>query len=764
MENRNTEKIVLDVNTVCRLLSDTSSLSDSPFEKKAPPQKALASLHKKEDEDRYFSSVPLHLDLKAPSSALLSVEGVADGIFVSEDGVTLDEIFTLKRKGGFEEAKAKNFCLARTKFLSYALVLAKKLSFITVRFCLFAEGEWEFQEVVFTKEELCAFLKEEADRLFRLAPLFEERKSTVAFPYKALRRGQRDLISAVWRAVKGKSALVASAPTGIGKTLAVLYPALKALEAKKADQVVYLSPKSTLKKQAAEAVEALQKEKKFRTLVLQAKMQLCPYALEECNPACPCGEGFYGRVGEALSELSKFHRIDSAVLTKVCAEFSVCPFETALAMLPYADVVIGDYNYVFDPNLSLPIRSTENKILLVDEAHNLPSRLCESYSETLSPEDFDPLFSSPSPASKLLCGRLEDITGIFAKNRARFREEKSYYAFSKPEALLAEAKKLLPTFALALSGNMGEFDENERRNLRALFKKIKKFVSLGLLFDSDFASLRRPDGGETIRLLIPREKIEAVKKKWRASVFFSATLLPKDYYFSLLGGSERDDFLELDSPFPEENLFLGVCDVDVSYSKRAANAEVLCNIIHTAWSVKKGNTMVFFPSFEMLGATLSVYKRRFFDGELLSQSPDMTYADRRKFIAAFQEKKGILAFCVLGGVFSEGIDLAGEALEGAIIVGTGFPPPSAAAEAESTLYFERGENGKDLAYTLPGFNRVLQACGRVIRSENDRGFLILCDRRYMDESFRTLFPKGWQEAIYLESEGVLRLKLQDFWK
>ena len=281
-----------------------------------------------------------------------------------------------------------------------------------------------------------------------------------------------------------------------------------------------------------------------------------------------------------------------------------------------------------------------------------------------------------------------------------------------------------------------------------------------------YATLYPPEGGVRLYLVDPREKIRAVCRNWQSTLFFSATLAPKDYYFDLLGGEESDRFLTLDSPFPRENLFVGLAEVDVSYSRRFETAPKICSIIRSTVAAKEGNYMVFLLGFEYLSLVVQEFKKQNFSTRILVQEKVMTRAKRREFLEAFRQKRegSLVGFCVMGGIFSEGVDLRGEALVGEIIVGTGFPPPSPEAEAESEAYYKRELDGKSFAYTLPGWSRVLQAAGRVIRSEEDRGVLILCDLRYLNEDWKELFPEAWEGAQTLPGEKALQRELHRFWQ
>ena len=707
--------------------------------------------------------VPLSLVLKS-EDGLWDLYADADCILTTPAGYIVEEALVLSDR--IDEDALRDRSLLRAHLLALALCRKKGLSSVTVRFSVCVDGRWEQEDLLLSEHDLSAFLQARAGRIFTLCALWRRDSGAVAFPHASLRRGQKEFMHAVWRAVKSGSSLMACAPTGIGKTVAVLYPALKALEKGMIPQVYYASPKNTPKSQAADAVDSLQQTRLFRTLVLSAKMTLCPRKIEECEKeTCPYADQFYKHLPEAIAYLVSFPRITAAELVAAAERFVVCPFDLALKMQRYCQVVIGDYNHVFDPQ-NAPFSPRKGSILLVDEAHNLPARWREKYTQRLARDRFDFFFDAKTPASVMLREHFGDTLAALLDIENKQKDAKTYFSFSLPEKLVQAVDALLPKVRFAMHDGFGVQEEAEARAIRSLYQDLSAFSRLAKLFGASFATLYPPEGGVALYLVDPRDFIRRAKKNWRSVVFFSATLLPRDYYFDLLGGEEEDTFLDLPSPFLRDNLFVGLCDVDVSYSMRFQSAPKICHIIHTAASVKQGHYMVFLPSFEYLRLIVHEYKKTYFHDRILVQERDMRAGDRNAFLSRFRQEDGetLIGFCVLGGVFAEGIDLKGASLEGEIIVGTGFPPPSPEAQAQSAAYCNRELDGKNFAYTLPGFSRVLQAAGRVIRDENDRGFLILCDTRYFSEGIDALFPESWEDAKILERDADLKRELEVFWQ
>jgi Rad3-related DNA helicase len=749
----------LDLNEVLALILPEPSGHPTGWQK--PDDKILSSFP--QAEGKMTRDFPLQLSLKHTEGELI-INGICDEIRLEGDTYFVTEEILLDRM--VEMAKHREKCLIRARFLALALAHAKSLPRVGIRLAAYAEGRVEIETAVVEKEALSHALAPHLRTLFSLSSLWKQNPPSVRFPYPSLREGQKALIEAAWNAIKGGHKLFACAPTGIGKTLAVLYPALRALEKGKATKVFYAAPKNTLKMQAMAAVNTLQEVRTLRTLVLSARMSLCPQKQEEClREGCPFADSFATQMPLALAHLSSFDFITEKELLSASASFGVYPFELALKLERYCQVVIGDYNHIVSPDRAI-FSPKKSHILLVDEAHNLPGRIREGSSETLSPEDLDFFFHDPSPLCQMLKEHLAPLTVEFAKIDKQRNESREYFSLEKPVTMTEAAKKVLPKIAFCLHGGFGIPDEECNTALKLLLGKLKHFIFLSNRFDATYATIFPPEGGCRIHLIDPRETIRSATEKWKSVLFFSATLSPESYFFDLLAGEEADTVLTLPSPFPRDNLFVGICPVDVSYNQRFLSAPKLCRIIHSAVSAKEGNYMVFLPSFEYLNLVSQEYKRLYFSHRLLIQKKQMSPSQRKAFLKEFEEnRKGtLIGFCVMGGIFSEGVDLKGESLSGEIIVGTGFPPPSPEAEAESASYYKREMDGKSLAYTLPGWNRVLQAAGRVIRSETDRGFLILCDQRYLGEDMRELFPEHWEDARLLERDALLKQELEQFWK
>ena len=632
-------------------------------------------------------------------------------------------------------------------------------------------------------ERVLSALKEDAsmeiDRVTRRLPTF----LSVPFPYADVREGQKDMMSAVRAAVKHGETLFSIAPTGTGKTMAVLFPALRALGAREIEKVFYLTPKNTSALAALEAAELLSAHgASLRAVKLGAKERLCSFHKENggCH-GCPkkCSKKRAFEAVKALLEKNKAAVGESDILC-VAKEYEVCPHELSLDYSLYADIVVCDYNYVFDPRVRL-LRYFETGgeyLFLIDEAHNLPDRAREMYSASLSGEVFDDLVGLFS-ASARLKEIAERLKGAFIKTVDRILsgaltsdEKGATVGFAYTSALPASFIGLLRQGAdIYLKEIRKMHGEDEREKL------IREHV-YGLLdvcdkadrFDENFFTYATREGeNRTLRLFCanPSVLLSRGLDKGRAAVFFSATLSPIDYYRSVLCGRRPTAKIEVPSPFDSGALCVGVLDsVSVRASMREDTLGEIAKLIVTSMRARRGNYMVFCPSFAYLERVAEAFHRLTPKTPIAVQKKNMTKEEREAFLNSFSEdNKGyFVGFCVTGGIYAEGVDLAGERLIGAIIIGMGLPQPSAEREVISAFYEDGAEEGKGYAYFYPALNRIMQAAGRVIRTENDRGVVVLIDDRLRDVKIRKMFPSSWRRFKYLTDRDALGEYIARFWR
>jgi DNA excision repair protein ERCC-2 len=619
----------------------------------------------------------------------------------------------------------------------------------------------------------------------------------LAFPFPAYRPGQRKLAVAAYRVLANGGRLFLAAPTGIGKTMSVLFPAVKALGEGKLERVFYLTARTVGRTVAEKAVTDLRGAGlKLRTVTLTAREKICVRDGHPCDPqTCPLALGYYDRVKPAMREALEREEINRSTLEAVGQKHQVCPFELGLDVSVWADAVIGDYNYVFDPRVYLRRHFADDGGaygFLVDEAHNLVDRAREMFSAELdgweilsvrkaikhgAPRCAKALSKLQAEMRKL--GRAATDGGeaaevsdpaaepnLFpARAAVRVGEAGSSAKQDLPETLMEPLEDALAAAEEWLARNQpAEF----REDLLTLYFRLHAFRRTAELYDERYVTIIEEDAAITVRLfcLDPSRLLREALGRGRAAIFFSATLSPVDYYVTLLGGEPEDPVLQLASPFPPENLAVFIQDrIQTRFKGRAESLGEVAAAIGTLVQGRRGNYLVYFPSYHYLNAVLPKFQAHHPAVMVLVQQPGMSEAERDAFLEAFlaEGAETRVGFAVLGGIFGEGIDLVGERLVGAVIVGVGLPQLCLERDLIRDYFQARNGAGFDYAYIFPGMNRVLQAVGRVIRSETDCGVVLLIDARFKEARYRRLFPAWWWAAT-VGNPGALEAGVEGFWE
>lgn len=576
---------------------------------------------------------------------------------------------------------------------------------------------------------------------------------SLGFPFTQYREGQRDLAVDVYRTLRQGGKLFAKAPTGIGKTISTLFPAVKALGEAEADKIFYLTAKGTLKTVAEETMSILEKKGgQVKFLTLTSKEKICINDEVNCHPDhCEVAKGHYDRVNECiLAILRNEKRYTKDMIVAYAKEYRVCPFELSLDLAYFSDLIICDYNYVFDPRVYLKrffVDVKENYVFLVDEAHNLVDRARDMYSAELTKE----LVMEAKKASeklRYLKKPLKKINDKFIDMRKELEErggKRTYYGVSDDFVFLL--KDFLQGFEIFQKEVQEEFEGKDK--ILEFFFAVNTFLNISELYDEGYVTYEESYGNHVkIKLFCvdPREVLIDVFKRAKASVLFSATLTPMSYYFDVLGGEEGDFRRTLKSPFEKEKLKVYLdAAIDTRFSKRDDSYKAIVVNLEQMASMKKGNYIAFFPSYKYMRDVYEVYQEMFGEKhEVYLQEPSLTEKEREEALGLFyrERDRSFLAFMVLGGIFSEGIDLQGEALIGASVVSVGYPQVSYERDLIKE-YFSRENCGFEYAYIYPGINRILQAAGRVIRSEEDEGMVLLMDLRYNWTQYKKLLPEEW---------------------
>lgn len=632
---------------------------------------------------------------------------------------------------------------------------------------------------------LVKYARPEVERVTERLPTMK----TMRFPYAKVRDGQSELVRAAYRALSRGGTLYASAPTGTGKTVSVLYPALKLIGEGKHDKVFYLTPKSTTAKMAKECIELLAKEGAvIRALVLASKESSCTERMVCRRKVSLCRLSDTSRLADAT--LALYDRGITVVTLKeareVASEYGVCPYELELCYSELCDAVICDFNYLFDPRAYIRryFDVGGRYSVLVDEAHNLADRAREMYSaeldcDWLSSKLASPLIPESSKLRELGTGVAEAMRDtLFPYVKEEIREGTDGMAQgavnmsempSEMYPLIAELLSLADVEIKRAYSAKDESAADRLELLRELFYELRRFSRCADSLDGCHRIFIFYTGGNIkIRLFAvdTGPLIRDTLNKVSGAVFFSATLSPLDYYKSVLGGDRSSEELIAHSPFAPESLSVSIIDkISTRYSERERTLPAVSRTISAVMSARRGHYMVFAPSFEYLDMLADDFGKKYPKIAMVRQRRDMTPAEKTEFLAGFEKDDGryMVGFCVLGGLYSEGIDLVGNSLIGAVVVGIGMPSLSYEREAMTEYFDEKYEAGKQYAYIYPGMNRVLQAAGRVIRTERDRGVIVLIDDRFADPIYKKSIPALWRGMEYVGNAKELQERIKNFW-
>ena len=608
----------------------------------------------------------------------------------------------------------------------------------------------------------------------------------VKFPYEAVRSGQSEFIRASYRTIAKGGELYATAPTGTGKTVSALFPAIRALGDGRCEKVFYLTPKTTTADAARECLDKFAKNgAKIRGVILIAKDRICMRGglCKENKKLCPTAKE--NQIHEAAMALfrEEITTVTAKDIQRIAEKYTVCPYELSLTYSELCDVVICDFNYLFDPQVYIRRFFTRggSYAFLIDEAHNLCERAREMYSASITLDEISftgPLgeFSELSSRAKELSQILKELLGRLLCDEIRSDENDKptglYHSRSLPNELYAIFEKLTEVAEDELTQSFRARDDEAQLRvsfIRDYLFKVKKFYNAICRFDEGFEFFAHLEGEKLTAKVFCLDTGGVIKERLalgKASVIFSGTLSPISYYRSVLGGDNSSSVLELDSPFSSEQLSVSVMhNITTRYSERAKSLPAICRVIAATLSAKRGNYMIFSSSFAYAEALYKAFSAKYPKIHSILQRPNMSAEEKSAFLNEFSEsnRSYLAAFCVTGGIYSEGIDLTGDKLIGAVIVGIGIPALSYEREAISAYYDERLEMGVQYAYLYPGMNRVLQAAGRVIRTENDKGVIVLIDDRFDDPLYKKTVPSLWKGMEFIEDASELRERLDEFW-
>lgn len=727
----------------------------------------------------YTAEVPLKIQMPC-DGFVLQIEGRADGVLKDDGKVLIDEIKGILRSLEHLEAPVPVH-LAQAKCYAYIYAVQNSLKCIDVqmtycqmeteeirRFC----QEFEFQELQTWFQDLVTQYEKWAKFEIEWRNVRNDSIRQIEFPFP-YREGQRDLVVSVYRTILRKKKLFIQAPTGVGKTMATVFPAVRAVGEGLGEKIFYLTAK-TITRTVAEQAFSLLKEKGllYKTITLTAKEKICFCEEAECNPdACPYAKGHFDRVNDAVFDLIT-HSGDWSreVLEEQAKKHMVCPFEMSLDVSNWADAVICDYNYAFDPQAHLkrffPESGKGEYLFLIDEAHNLVERGREMYSASLYKEDLLEVRKLVKAEDPKLAKGLSECNQQFLE----LKRECEHYQILKSVSHIA--LKLMNVLS-KLEDYLEECkDAEKKKRVLDFYFAVRSFLNIHDIMDENYVifSEMMEDGRFQIKLFCvnPAVNLQNYLEQGNSTIFFSATLLPVHYYKKLLSVEKDDYAVYAHSSFPQENKFLFIgTDVSTRYTRRGESTyQRFARYIAVMAEQKKGNYMAFFPSYRFLEEVHTCFLECV-DHEVdsICQVSYMDEEQREEFLEEFEQEreKSLVAFCVMGGIFSEGIDLTDDKLIGAVIAGTGLPQVCTEREILKQYFNVADMDGFDYAYLYPGMNKVLQSAGRVIRTESDRGVILLLDDRFRAMRYREVFPREWQQ-YQLGSVKNLEQEIRTFWE
>lgn len=731
------------------------------------------------EKDRAEVTLKEDIDFK---DFTLRVEGRADGILEENEKIIIDEIKTTTKNVMDIDYDFNELHWAQAKVYAYIYSKEKDLDSIIVQLTYynvedfgtkFLRQEYSFNEL---EEFFYDLIEKYKEWILLEKKWIDFRNDSIEnfnFPFEVYRKGQRELAIRVYKAIAEGKKCFAEAPTGIGKTMSTLFPAVKALGAKETNKIFYITAKTTTREIANNTLSIMrEKGLNIRSVNITAKDKCCKMKEKKCIPEyCPYANGYFDRVNMALKEALKHkEEYDLEYINKLSEEYNICPFEFSLELSNFCDVVICDYNYIFDPQASLKgilEGKAKDYTILIDEAHNLLDRGRSMYSSKIFKDDFLKLKREFKSKDKGIYNSLDRANKYLIEKRKVLEnlETKSLVEKEEPSDLYGILRSFLEKVDIYESKS-----SEENSSLLELYFNVYEFLNICGYYGEDFTTLYKLDGNNlelSINCLDPSRILKSIMNRFKSVIIFSATLLPMEYFKELYGAQEGDYSVNLTSPFDYKNkLTIVGKDVSTTYSNRKRTLPKIVNYIIECAKSKSGNYLVFFPSYEYMWMVHEEIKKREVDFSLVAQGDHMKEEEKEEFLALFKEggEKTHLGLAVLGGHFSEGIDLTLDKLIGVIIIGVGMPKICLERESIKEYYNSIGKNGFDYAYVYPGIIKVLQAAGRCIRTERDKGVVLLLDDRYFTNKYKSLLPREWFLNILAESEEGIKKTCEHFWK
>ncbi len=730
--------------------------------------------------DEYTPEVTLKYSFEYESYNM-TVQGRADGILIEENNVVVDEIKSTTIPLDLLDENKNLTHWGQAKCYGYIYAKEKNLKVIDIQLTYYNLDTDETKKFrkSFNFEELEVFFYQLIKDYYNWVDTLENWKFTrdisikeLPFPFLDYRKGQRELAVAVYKTIKEEKRLFAQAPTGIGKTISTLFPTVKAIGEGITSKIFYLTAKTITRQVAEEAFSKMRDGGlRFKTVTLTAKDKICFEKGKKCTPEeCSFAKGHFDRLRDGLKDL--FNNEDAftrEVIEKYALKHNICPFEFSLDIALWADGVICDYNYAFDPRVYLKRFFMDEKgdyTFLIDEAHNLVDRSRTMFSAELNKKAFLEQKRIMKDKNPKISKALHHLNTFMISMNKQCEEAPFYMQKEEPK----EIYPLLGNFIMEAEEWLKEGNKEEGyEDLLELYFNALTFLKIAEFYDERYITYvekRNRDVILKIFCLDPSYLLGEAIKRGKSAIFFSATLTPLQYFKEIFGGNEEDYCVRLGSPFDSDNLCLIVADyISTKYRDRDNSYMPIVDTIANVVEGRKGNYFVFFPSYQYLGRVFDLFIEKYPHISVIAQESTMTEEEREEFLSRFkiQLDNTLVAFGVLGGIFSEGIDLVGDRLIGAIIIGVGLPQLSLEVNLIMDYFNDKNNKGYEYAYLFPGMNKVLQGAGRVIRTEKDKGIVCLIDDRFTSHSYQRLFPPEWKHFKRANNGKKLSYHIDEFW-
>lgn len=729
--------------------------------------------------DNYTAEVPLKYTITYEDLEIM-VEGRADGILIEDEKTIIDEIKTTTKDLLLIDENTNLLHWAQAKCYGYIYSMQNELDNIDIQITYYNidTKSTRILRQSYTLKELEEFFFWLIDEYKSWAQLesdwVNKRNESIKklkFPFENYRPGQRELAVRVYKSITDSKKCFAQAPTGTGKTISTLFPAIKAMGEDKTSKIFYLTAKTITRELAQNTISLMRKKDlKLKAVTITAKEKICKMDEVNCNPEyCPYANGYFDRINNSLKDiLAKYNDYSKDNIEKISEEYMLCPFELSLDLTNLSDVIICDYNYVFDPRVYLKRffdTKTTDYTFLIDEAHNLVDRAREMYSATLNEEKF-------VKVKKLISKKDKRITKVIKEIQSYFEDKlEDLTTLDENDLVESEAPlelcEILSSFIKFVDEYLARTNE-ENEELMDLYFDVYSFLSISDFYDKNYTTIyTKTFNGMTIKIYCvnPQKVIEEKMKKAKSNIIFSATLIPMDYFMKMYSYDEEDFIINLKSPFDVKNRLLMIGDnVATTYNKRFETSEDIASYIANCVQAKKGNYMVFFPSYKYMELVFDEMKENYPNINISIQESNMSEEEKEEFLSMFDEdnKETHVGFCVLGGHFSEGIDLTNDKLIGVIIVGVGMPQIGIERDIIKE-HMKDSNKGFDYAYVYPGMIKVLQAAGRCIRTDDDKGVILLLDNRYSQRRYQSLFPYEWYPNFRVRKSDDVKTLCEEFW-